>query len=655
MVRLFLIIRLFFIVFYSVSLHAQIQLAQIRGRVVDAKTNLPVKGAELHIRHLPVRVLSDSTGQFRLGQVPLGLVEFQVTKEGYEQYITPVNVSPKAYQIDVRLEPKTKSQPKAGLDNVVPYQERAYLHTDKPYYYPGEIIWMKAYVQYVDITKRDSLSRTLFVDLIDANKNIVKSMLLSVDSGRWQASLVLPRDLTPGMYGLRAYTRFMLNFNDANRIFTKLVPVLAQQQRVDGRSAPAARETTPESPEINSQPSTTSTRSKVSITMKPDVDVKNLSVSVVDATQVPLIPEADIQRHFQRAWEPVDEFEPRFIVDKGICFLGTVLSEMGRPKKATMTIYRENMEEFLDFETDEQGRFTINGLKFYDSAKWFYQSKGKKGKASFGTIKIDPWQPPATEALPGVWFRTETAASAQRILPDYLIPLEARVLEEVVIASTKLEEKREIPGIVGGADQVIDAQKLVNTGNLLLALQGKVVGLNITCVGGDCRVFYSRAQTNTFSGSIEPLVLINNTPAFGTAGQVLSQLDINQVERIEFSRRINVLYGEQGRNGIISVYLKAGAVATERDSGIQSFTLNGFHKPLTFLSPDYANVSTETDAADYRSTIYWNPELTPDSTGTFRFEFYTSDLPGPYRITVEGLSNNGQPVRYQKYIQVVAR
>lgn len=654
MARLFFAIQITVFVFSSVALPAQVQLAQIRGRVVDAKTNLPIAGAEVKIRHVPVQVLSDSTGQFRLSQVPLGPVEFQITREGYEQYTSPVNVSPKAYQIDVRLEPKAKPRAVPNLASIAPYQERAYLQTDKPYYYPGEIIWMKAYVQYFDVTKRDSLSRTLFVDLIDSDNKIVNSLLLSIDSGRWHASLMLPKSLAPGTYGLRAYTRFMLNFNDANRIFTKLVPVLAQTQRIAGRGA-VPHMGAADAPEVSCAPDVVHTRTKVSITVKPAVTLERISVSVVDATQVPGIPETNINDDFQRAWEPVTEFEPRFIVDKGICFFGTVLSETGRPKKASMTIYRENLQDFLDFETDDQGRFTINGLKFYDSVKWYYQSKRKKGKANFGTIKLDPWQPPAVEALPGFWFRTETTEGAQRILPDYLIPLEARVLEEVVVQSTKLEEAREIPGIVGGADQVVDVQKLANVGNLLLALQGKVVGLNITCNGGQCQVYFNRAVGNTITGSIEPLVLINNAPAFGTAGQVLSQLDINQVERIEFSRRINVLYGEQGRNGIISVYLKAGGAVADRDSGIRSFTLNGLHKPLVFLSPSYADVDSESAGADYRSTIYWNPELIPDSTGAFRFEFFTSDLAGPYRITLEGVSQTGAPVRYVKHLQVSDR
>jgi hypothetical protein len=76
---------------------------------------------------------------------------------------------------------------------------------------------------------------------------------------------------------------------------------------------------------------------------------------------------------------------------------------------------------------------------------------------------------------------------------------------------------------------------------------------------------------------------------------------------------------------------------------------------MDFRSPDYADSTFESTGADYRSTLYWNPEVVPDSTGTISLVFTTSDLDGPYRITLEGLTKSGKPVRLVKYIQVTGR
>lgn len=636
----------------NLLLQAQPQLAQIRGEVVDARTGRPLSQARVRIRHVPVSVLSDSIGHFRLGNVPLGLVEFQVEKEGYEPYLSSVNMGSKAYLINVRLQAKATSVQHHNVpQGIEQYQERVYLHTDKPYYYPGEIIWMKAYVQYVDPNKRDSLSRTLYIDLVDAKQTTVKSLLLSVDSGRWRGSLVLPQELAPGSYALRGYTRFMLNFNDPSRIFTKLVPVLAGNQRVDIRSAQAQPEEVGTCT-VSTEPAEIRTRTKVILRIRSDSLAGSCSVAIVDAAQVVPISETTIGHEFSQPWRQVSEFYPRYIVDKGVCFYGTVRSETGRAIKSWMTIFRRNFADVLDFETDEAGHFVINGLTFYDSVTWYYQSKSKKGKAGFGTIAIDPWEQPPAGIVPGFWFRVENTDFVQRILPDYLLPLDARILDEVVVRQSRLQDERKIPGLLGGADQVVYVEKLANLGSLLLALQGKVVGLNIFCQGIDCRVYFSRAVGSTVQGSLEPLVLIDNAPVYGTAGEILSRLDMNQVERIEFSRRFNVLYGAQARNGIISVYMKSGAVIGERDSGIRSFALPGFHRPLDFRSPDYDETSSEPGDADYRSTIYWNPEVVPDSTGTVFLRFTTSDLGGRYRITLEGLTKSGKPLRLVSHLTV---
>jgi uncharacterized protein YfaS (alpha-2-macroglobulin family) len=44
---------------------------------------------------------------------------------------------------------------------------------------------------------------------------------------------------------------------------------------------------------------------------------------------------------------------------------------------------------------------------------------------------------------------------------------------------------------------------------------------------------------------------------------------------------------------------------------------------------------------DFRSTIYWNPNVTTDKDGNAAFEFYNADGKGSYRVIVEGIDSNG--------------
>ena len=45
---------------------------------------------------------------------------------------------------------------------------------------------------------------------------------------------------------------------------------------------------------------------------------------------------------------------------------------------------------------------------------------------------------------------------------------------------------------------------------------------------------------------------------------------------------------------------------------------------------------------DYRTTLYWNPSVEFDETGRATVEFYTSDAPADYDITIEGITQTGE-------------
>ena len=94
-------------------------------------------------------------------------------------------------------------------------QEKAYLHLDRPYYSVGEIIWFKAYLTNSVNNAADSVSRVLYVDLVD--KQTGKVLLLKkveLIGGLGQGELSLGDSLQAGEYQVRAYTNWMQNFSE---------------------------------------------------------------------------------------------------------------------------------------------------------------------------------------------------------------------------------------------------------------------------------------------------------------------------------------------------------------------------------------------------------------------------------------------------------
>ncbi len=100
-------------------------------------------------------------------------------------------------------------------------QEKAYLHLDKPYYTAGETLWFKAYLVEANTHLPDTISIPLYVELIDNQRGkLIDKKILQLEGGSAAAEFILPDTLKAGYYRLRAYTNWMLNF-DESLLFTK--------------------------------------------------------------------------------------------------------------------------------------------------------------------------------------------------------------------------------------------------------------------------------------------------------------------------------------------------------------------------------------------------------------------------------------------------
>ena len=108
------------------------------------------------------------------------------------------------------------------FNNSRPY-EKAYLHTDQTYYQPGDIIWFSAYLLNQQNQVSD-ISSVLYVDVIQPDSKVAKTLELSLSEGKAAGTLKLAAESTGGIYKLKAYTQWMKNF-DEEYFFTKEITV----------------------------------------------------------------------------------------------------------------------------------------------------------------------------------------------------------------------------------------------------------------------------------------------------------------------------------------------------------------------------------------------------------------------------------------------
>ncbi len=102
--------------------------------------------------------------------------------------------------------------------------ERVYLQFDKTFYKPGEDIWYKAYVLDGSTLAPSLTSTVLYVELIDPRGSVIKKSELFVEEGTSHGDFAIQSNMAGGLYTIRAYTRWMHNFQE-EAFFSKQIPV----------------------------------------------------------------------------------------------------------------------------------------------------------------------------------------------------------------------------------------------------------------------------------------------------------------------------------------------------------------------------------------------------------------------------------------------
>ncbi|MCQ2212426.1 MAG: hypothetical protein MJZ36_02175 [Bacteroidaceae bacterium] len=73
--------------------------------------------------------------------------------------------------------------------------------------------------------------------------------------------------------------------------------------------------------------------------------------------------------------------------------------------------------------------------------------------------------------------------------------------------------------------------------------------------------------------------------------------------------------------------------------GLRRTHFQGFNKPSTFKMEDYSILPP---MADFRRTIYWNPNIRTDADGKAKVEFYNNSTCNEMYISAEGMSDDGR-------------
>lgn len=137
-----------------------------------------------------------------------------------------------------------------------------------------------------------------------------------------------------------------------------------------------------------------------------------------------------------------------------------------------------------------------------------------------------------------------------------------------------------------------------------------------------------------------PLMLLDGVPVFDV--NKIIAYDPLKVQKLEV---VGALYkwGAITANGILSY--------TTYKGDLYGYTLNphdllvdydGLQKQRIFYAPEYATEKErENRLPDFRTLLYWTPDIITDKKGNAQISFYTGDIPGKYIVELQGISANG--------------
>ena len=165
--------------------------------------------------------------------------------------------------------------------------------------------------------------------------------------------------------------------------------------------------------------------------------------------------------------------------------------------------------------------------------------------------------------------------------------LESNVLDEVIITAQGIQKDKKA---LGYAITKLDGEEVENRPepDVARVLQGKISGVQITAASGssgEVAAITVRSKIS-ISESNSPLIVVNNVPFAGN----LLDIDPNNIEDISVLKGLNasVLYGSEGRNGVILIQTKSGTSKIGQKSFSATASQTSYVNIISGL-PDYQN------------------------------------------------------------------
>lgn len=349
--------------------------------------------------------------------------------------------------------------------------------------------------------------------------------------------------------------------------------------------------------------------------------------------------------------EPVINFLP----EQGMVFTGTLRTSNGMPvSKGSLKLVVPQNRFYAETKTNVKGEFKFENVIVPDSSEVSISARSTAAERNM-MILLDG------SAFPSIKKNVNSPneiLNIDSILDPYLqnsqkqYRMTSQMLQEVVIRATAIAKPSHadypaLSGLSPQPDHLIQSDRFVGCNVMLNCLQTSATGLTFA----ENNFFVTRVYNSGLKVPVQ--IFFNGMPVDVSYLNNIVPSDVESVE-VFLKDDLGIVSRTYGTNGILVINSKKTAktpVTAEAlkklfpPNNVLTFNPLGYLKSREFYSPKYISQASRAAGSDLRTTVYWNPRVFTDKTGSMSFDFYNGDNKGTYKATVEGTDIDGNLVR----------
>lgn len=532
------------------------------------------------------------------------------------------------------------------------YNEKYYLMTDRTLYAVGERILFKVYNLSPDPIKSVNWSKVMYLELTRSDGSSVQKCKYRLGFSGCNGYMEIPAKISSGYYYLRAYTKWMRNFPVSDFAFCRVKiinPFSAEIQagKIENGTISYAesfidKELRKTNIDCHTNKDVYTGREKVILSVDiRDFDPYSRSEFCVSVIKTGAM---DTMNYGMLTFNQQSGNKKRvinYIPDmRGVSVSGRAIEEESNSPVNNASVQLSVLGaqfDFLVYNTDSDGKYLFSLPPLQGEKDMYIVARAGNVNPE---ILIDNDFNTDAFYIKGEEFRLTNAE--KDIAEEIMLNMQIEKIYRTDKIQDSLYARKDSVGTTfyGNPTRILYIDEYIElptveevlfelVPEVIVKRRKKDVFLNVT----DNEIY--RPDLAIF----KPLVLLDYIPVYNLDN--LLKLSPSKISRIEVVNEI-FFKGSSRFGGIISIFSRKGDIAgVDLPANSLFFDFHTFTEQDKVILPDYGKNKGDLNKPDYRSCLYWNPELIPGNDMKASLEFYTSDRKGKYLVLIRGVSEEG--------------